>query len=90
MRKALILVALSLLVAPATAFSWDGYDYDTGNYVEIESGNLMRTGNDIEIYDYEDGSYKDVEVTDITRYGSSVEIEVYDYESGKYRTFDMD
>lgn len=90
MRIQLIISTLSLLIFPVVAFSWDGYDYETGNYIEIGQENLVRTGNDIEIYDYDDGSYKDVEVTGINRWGNSVEIEVYDWESGDYRTFEMD
>lgn len=85
MTLAIILTALS-----TGALAWDGYDYDSGSFVEIESGNLVRSGNDIEIYDYDDGQYHDVEVQDINRYGSTVEVEVYDYETGEYRTLEMD
>ena len=85
MTLAIILTALS-----AGAIALDGYDYDSGSFVEIESGNLVRSGNDIEIYDYDDGQYHDVEVQDINRYGSTVEVEVYDYETGEYRTLEMD
>jgi GTPase len=66
--------------------SWDGYDYDTGNYIEVESGNLVRSGNEIEIYDYQTGEYKNVEVESI----KDKELEVYDHETGEYRTFEMD
>jgi len=81
-------IAYTLLAVSCLA--WDGYDYDSGSYIEIEKGNLVRTGRDIEIYDYGDGSYHDVAVEDINRYGSSVEVEAYDYETGEYRTFDME
>ena len=70
--------------------AWEGFDYEKGDYIEIEKGNLVRTGKDIEIYDYSTGEYKDVEVQSITRPGGSVEIEVYDYDSGEYRTFEME
>lgn len=50
------------------AWAWSGYDYGTGAHVEIESGNLVRPGQDIEIYDYSDGSYKEVEVQNIINY----------------------
>ena len=66
--------------------AWEGYDYDTGNYIEIESGNLVRSGNEIEIYDYQTGEYKNVEVESI----KDKELEVYDHETGEYRTFEMD
>ncbi|AVQ86233.1 hypothetical protein C7R88_02255 [Plesiomonas shigelloides] len=70
-------------------FSWDGYDYDVGNYVEIDKGNLVRQGEEIEYYDYQDGQYKSADVESINGYGGSVEIEVYDHNTGEYRTFEM-
>lgn len=82
--KKLLLIVLCITTLPC--FSWDGYDYDRGDYIEIERGNLVRVGNDIEIYDYSTGTYKDVEVQSI----SNGEIEVYDYDTDEYRTFDMD
>ena len=89
MKKLILSFALVLL--PASAFAWDGFDWGKRAYVEIEKGNLVRTGEIIEIYDYSDGRYKDVEVTDITRYGSySVEVEVYDPQTGETRVLDMD
>ena len=85
MKKILIIICLSIF-----SYSWDGYDYQSGSYVEIEKGNLVRSGRDIEIYDYKDGTYKDVEVQSIQRVGNSIEVEVYDYNKGEYRTLDMD
>ncbi len=87
MKKVLFLLVLSI---PTTSLAWDGYDYSTGNYVEIESGNLVRSGRDIEIYDYDTGDYHDVEVQSIRSYGSTVEVEVYDYDTGEYRTLEME
>ncbi|WP_260854797.1 DUF5334 domain-containing protein [Mesorhizobium amorphae] len=65
-------------------------DTSTGNQVEIERGNLVRSGNDIEVYDYGSGEYRDVSVEDINRHGSTVEVEVYDHQSGEYRTLEME
>lgn len=81
---------VALIFISANSIAWDGYDSDTGSSVEIGSGNLVRSGETIEIYDYEDGQYKDVDVESITSYGSSVEVEVYDHDSGEYRTLEMD
>lgn len=81
-------VVLSCLLA-INAYAWNGFDYGSGTYVEIEKGNLVRPGRDIEIYEYGSG-YKDVTVESIRRSGSSVEIEVYDNQTGEYRTLDMD
>ena len=75
-----------LSLTSSNTIAWDGYDYSTGSYIEIGSGNLVRSGNEIEIYDYGDGSYKDVEVQGM----SGNELEVYDYETGEYRYLDMD
>ena len=84
--KKLFVLFLMLIIFNTPVFSWDGYDYDTGDYIEIEKGNLVRAGNDIEIYDYESGGYRDVEVQGMV----GNELEVYDYKTGEYRTFDMD
>jgi hypothetical protein len=80
------LVSSIFLAFANLSHSWDVYDYDSGSYIEIDKGNLVRPGSDIEIYDYSSSEYKDVEVQSI----SGTEIEVYDYDSGEYRTFEMD
>lgn len=69
--------------------AWDGTD-ENGHAVEIESDNLVRVGNDIEVFDYTDGEYKDVSVEDITRYGNTVEIEAFDYSTGETITYTME
>jgi len=87
MRKVLF---VAILFSAVPAFAWDGYDYEKGSYVEIEKGNLVRSGEEIEIYDYGDGEYKNVEVESITGSGSGAEVEVYDHDTGEHRTLDMD
>ena len=89
-EKPLLIIALLICFVPVTANAWDGYDFDKGSYIEIDQGNLVRPGQDIEIYDYETGDYKEVEVQSVTGSGSGAEVEVYDYDTGEYRTFDMD
>lgn len=66
--------------------AWDGTDSNTGESIEIEKGNLVRSGLDIEVYHSDKGEYKTYEVESV----SSGEVEVYDYDSGEYKTFDMD
>jgi len=90
--KFISLVFIAILVAsvPVSSSAWDGYDYKKGAYVEIEKGQLVRPGREIEIYDYSDGRYKDVEVESIRSRGRSVEIEIRDRDSGEYRTLEMD
>lgn len=85
------LVFVGLLVLfPLDSFAWDGYDYESGNYVEIYKGNLVRSGNEIEFYDYGAGEYRAGEVQSINRFGGSVEVEILDNETGELRTFEMD
>ncbi len=79
-----------ILSSMSPAAAWDGVDAQTGASVEIGKGNLVRSGQDIEIYDSGAGEYRDVEVQSIQRYGGSVEVEVYDSESGEYRTLEME
>lgn len=82
-------IAAALLALPCVATAWDGYDYERGVHVEIEKGQLVRPGREIEVYEYGAG-YKSFEVESIRRHGSSVELEVIDLESGESRSFDMD
>ena len=89
MKKIIFTLSLILLM-PDFVLAWDGYDYETGNYIEIDKGNLVREGKEIEYYDYESGEYRYGEVQDIESSGSGAEVEVYDYESGEYRTFEME
>ena len=92
MEKKILILLLILIffLFPQQSISWDGYDYDKGTYVEIEKGNKVRAGENIEIYDYSKGEYKDVEVDSVNRSGNNVEIEVTDPETGEHRTLDMD
>ena len=50
--KICILLLCPELFFPSLAAAWDGYDYESGSYVEIEKGNLVRDGEEIEYYDY--------------------------------------
>ena len=81
-----IILFLFLLVSNASV-AWDGYDYKSSAYIEIEKSHLVREGEAIEYYDDGSGEYKYGTVESINGYGSSVEVEVYDYDSGEYRTF---
>lgn len=85
-----IILAFLVLTLSNIACAWDGYDYESDSDVEIDKGNLVRPGQDIELYDYDSGEYRDVEVQSIRGSGSRTEVEVYDYDSGEYRTLDME
>ena len=80
-----ILTILLIIYSTNDSFAWSGYDYETGSYIEIGSGNLVREGESIEIYDYDDGSYHDVDVQEM----NNNEITVYDNETEEDRTFSM-
>lgn len=88
MRNLIIIFSILALTSPAAA--WDGYDYESGNYVEIEKGQLVRPGREIEYFDYDKGEFRYGDVESIRDSGSSVEVEVYDQESGEYRTLEME
>lgn len=85
MRQVLMLVCCALM--PAVALAWGGYDVDSGGNIEIESGNLVREGEMVEIYDYDADEYRDVSIESVNGDG---QLEVYDYETDEYRTFEMD
>lgn len=88
-RPTLLLALLIVSVACTQAFAWDGTNTTTGTTVEIERGQLVRSGRTIEVYDSERG-YKDYDVDSIRRYGRSVEIEATDTETGESTTLEMD
>jgi len=92
MKTMYTLMTLSLLLVfgLSAARAWDGFDYDAGSFVEIEPGNLVRSGESIDVYDYDDGSYHDFDVDSVGRSGDSVEVEGFDNDTGGYRTLDMD
>jgi len=78
------------LLYPMNIYGWTGYDYDENSYVEIEKGELVREGKEIEIYDYEDHEYKNIEIDSMRKYGNHVEIEGTDTDTGEERTFEME
>lgn len=82
-----IFVSISFV---SNSFAWEGYDYDSGSYIEIEKGNLVREGEEIEYYDYDSGEYRAADVESIESNGSGAIVEVYDHESGEYRAFEME
>ncbi|HAE42550.1 MAG TPA: hypothetical protein DCG34_06460 [Clostridiales bacterium] len=86
----MIALAFIIVLVSSSAFAWDGYDSESGGYVEIGKGNLVRSGQTIDVYDHNAGEYRDVDVVGIRDAGGSVEVEVYDDEAGEYRTLDME
>lgn len=82
MQKFVLLLALTL-----SLFGWDGYSYEKGNYIEVESYDHNGEGEgDVEYYDYEDGEYK-TGYLDMERDGSGT---ITDDETGESFDVDMD
>lgn len=81
-----ILVAISLMV-PVTTLAWDGYDYDTGSYIDVETYDHQGRGEgEVEYYDYDTGEYKSGYM-DVEPGGGAT---IYDYDTGETRDVDMD
>lgn len=81
--KKLILLALF----PVSAFSWEGYNYETGSYFEIESYDHRGQGEgEVEFYDNATGEYKQGYL-DMYPGGSG---DLYDYETGETYSVDME
>ncbi len=89
MRQLLLVAIAALTLSSSQAMAWDGYDWDTNSDITIESGNLVRQGQEIEYYDWSESEYKYGDVERIDRIGNTVEVEIYDYQEGEYRTFEM-
>jgi len=77
------------LLGSIPAFAWDGTNSNTGSSVEIERGQLVRSGRTIEVYDSTEG-YKEYDVDSIRRSGRTVEIEATDPATGESATLEID
>ncbi len=88
--KTILFALLFVTYAPFTCLAWGGYDYSNSTFVEIEHGNRVKSGSDIEFFDYDDSAYHDATVDSVTRYGDTVDIEVEDSNTGQNRTLEME
>ena len=91
MKRSLTVILLTglILFCPLSIHAWDGFDYDSGDYIEIENPELVAPGKDIQVYDYSDGAYHDVNVISVVR-DETVIIEIFDHDTGNYRSFEME
>ena len=80
------IVLLAVVFMACNVYAWSGYDYDKGEYIDIESGNLVRSGQEIEVYHWDSGDYTYEDVESV----SSGTVETYDWNTGEYKTYDMD
>jgi hypothetical protein len=85
-----LLAVTTVALLPFTASAWEGEELDSGDSIEIESGNLVRPGQEIEVYNWDEGDYDYYDVERVDRYGSEVEVEVYDYQEGEYEILRME
>lgn len=83
-----LLVAVALTATWNLAQAWDGTNTNTGSSVEIDRGQLVRSGETIEVYDSSEGS-KSYDVDSISRSGGTVEIEATDTSTGETTTLEM-
>ena len=90
MKKILLIITFLMILCPAHAYAWDGYDYEAENYIEFDLEASVIQDKDIDIYDYSDESHHTVYVISIENIGNELVIEGYDYDEGEYRTFYMD
>ena len=55
----LIIVFLFTSICYSNAYAWEGYNYDKGNYIEVESYDHQGQGEgEVEFYDYDSGEYR--------------------------------
>jgi hypothetical protein len=87
LRNALI-AGFALIVNCSVATAWDGTNSNTGSSIEIDRGQLVRSGQTIEVYDSSEGS-KTYDVDSISRSGGAVEIEATDTSTGETTTLEM-
>lgn len=86
------LILIILLLFPLSAYSWDGFDYDTGDYIEIDDSDRpsIAPGAVIQIYDYEDSNHHTVEIMSVVKTLDETNVEVFDQDADEYRTFEME
>jgi len=55
MKKSIIIILATII----NCYAWDGYSYDKGNYIDVETYDHQGNGEGpVEYYDYESGEYK--------------------------------
>jgi hypothetical protein len=83
------IIFLLLFVFSSLVFAWEGYDPLNNTPVAIDNGNVVRTGEAIELLDYSTGQYHSVDVESVRQVGGATEVEVFDYNTGDFRILDM-
>jgi hypothetical protein len=79
--------ALFLICVSPNTSAWDGYNNDTGSFIEVESYDHQGEGEgEVEYFDYDSGEYRTGSL-DMFPGGSG---ELTDYETGETYEVDMD
>jgi hypothetical protein len=85
--KSLMAIYLLCFIYVTSAGAWDGYNQDTGSYIEVESYDHQGQGEgEVEYYDSESGDYR-TGYLDMHPGGSG---ELTDNETGETYQVDMD
>jgi hypothetical protein len=86
------LIMILILFFPLSVFCWDGFDYDTGNYIEIDDLDIpvIAPGTVIQIYDNEDSNHHTIEIMSVVKTSDETNIEVFDQDTDEYRNFEME
>lgn len=84
---ALYICLLVFCSTPGNA--WNGYDWESKTFIEIQNEDLVRKGKTIDFYEYGKG-YGTLNIDYIRDSGFHVKIEGTDNETGETRTFEMD
>ncbi|MDA9817939.1 DUF5334 family protein [Flavobacteriaceae bacterium] len=86
-----IFITIFIFVAfVQNSFAWNGYDWKTGQVIEIGKGNLVRDGSMIEFYDWNDNEFHNARVIYIDDSSQGGELKVFDIDMEKDRIFDME
>ena len=91
-RSSLIcLIMILILSCPLPVFSWDGIDYETGNYIEIDDSDIpsIAPGVVIQIYDNEDSNHHTVDITSVVKNSDETNIEVFDQDTVDCQSMDF-
>ena len=88
----MIFLLAVFLLCPIHVYAWNGFDFDTGNYIDIDDSDIasVKPGAVIKIYDYSDGKYHTVEVMSVVRTMDVIKIGVFDKNTNEYPIFEMD
>ena len=90
LKNIVFVSTIVFFIGVSRCFAWVGYDQNSGDKIEIGSGNLVREGETIEFYDWKNEEDRISEVRDIEYLFNGARLEVYDLVDDEVRIFDME